>query len=226
MALVARSTVPAKPMTSRGEETREALLDAAEGLIADHGFRVPSHRMIAGEANAHAALVNYHFSSKELLFEATIERRAARLNEAWRNALNSVRIRASCKVEDILAAWWHPFGDLEEGRDLSWSNYLCVIARIASAAAGETWHQRYFGVIDCDFQTGLAEALPGTHRNDIEAGFRYSRSLFGEVLLHRCGKTGGTCRPRGFREDDIDRMICYLGSGMRGLARDLSMAAD
>ena len=175
--------------------------------------------MIAGEANAHAALVNYHFSSKELLFEATIERRAARLNEAWRNALNSVRIRASCKVEDILKAWWRPFGELEAGRDPSWSNYLCVIARIASAADGETWHQRYFGVIDRDFQASLAEALPGTHRNDIEAGFRYSRSLFGEVLLHRCGKTGGTCRPRGFREDDIDKMIRYLGSGMRGLAR-------
>ena len=226
MVELARSTVPANPMSLRGEETREALLDAAERLIADHGFRVPSHRMIAGEAHAHAALVNYHFSSKELLFEATIERRASRLNEAWRNALNSVRIRSTCRVEDILEAWWQPFGELEAASDQQWSNYLCVIARIASAADGETWHQRYFGVIDRDFQASLTEALPGAHRDDIEAGFRYSRSLFGEVLLHRCGKTGGTCRPRGFREDDIGRMICYLGSGMRGLARDLSMAAD
>jgi hypothetical protein len=60
----------------------------------------------------------------------------------------------------------------------------------------------------------------------VEAGFRYARSLFGEVLLHRCGKTGGTCCPRGFREDDIDRMICYLASGMRGLSRSVAIAAD
>lgn len=95
---------------------------------------------------------------------------------------------------------------------------LCIVARLASAADGEVWHQRYFGTIDRDFQTALAQALPCASRDDVEAGFRYSRSLFGEVLLHRCGKTGGTCRPRGFREEDIDRLIRYLGGGMRGLA--------
>ena len=215
-----------KPMVLRGAETREALLDAAEALISDHGFRAPSHRMIAGEAKAHVALVNYHFSSKELLFEAAIERRAARLTEAWRAALNSVRVRQSCKVDDILEAWWRPFGEMNMESDRPWSNYLCVIARLASAADGETWHQRYFGIIDRDFQTALVEALPGTHRDDVEAGFRYSRSLFGEVLLHRCGKTGGACRPRGFREDDIDRMVCFLGSGMCGLSGTLPLAAD
>jgi hypothetical protein len=98
--------------------------------------------------------------------------------------------------------------------------------RLASAPDGEAWHQRYFGEIDRDFQLALAEALPATHRDDVEAGFRYSRSLFGEVLLYRCGKVGGTTRPRGFREDDIDRMICYLGSGMRALSRPVAIAAD
>jgi AcrR family transcriptional regulator len=215
-----------KPMALRGADTREALLDAAEILIADHGFRTPSHRMIAGEAKAHVALVNYHFSSKELLFEAAIERRAARLSEAWRAALNSVRVRPACKTEDILQAWWRPFEEMNIEADRPWSNYLCVIARLASAEDGEAWHQRYFGIIDRDFHAALTASLPGTHRDDVEAGFRYARSLFGEVLLHRCGKSGGTCRPRGFREDDIDRLICYLGSGMHGLTGKVAMAAD
>jgi hypothetical protein len=68
--------------------------------------------------------------------------------------------------------------------------------------------------------------LPGTDRDDLEAGFRYARSLMGEVLLYRCGKTGGTCRPRGFREDDIERLFSYVASGMRGLSGKLSLAAD
>jgi AcrR family transcriptional regulator len=215
-----------KPMAMRSAATREALLDAAESLIAEHGFRAPSHRMIAGEANTHVALVNYHFSSKEMLFEAAIERRASRLVDAWRAALNGVRVRATRKVEDILGAWWQPFGDIDAERDLPWSNYLCVVARLASAAEGEVWHQRYFGTIDRDFQGAFSEVLPATDRDDVEAGFRYARSLFGEVLLHRCGKAGGTCRPCGFREDDIDRMICYLASGMRGLSRTVAIAAD
>ena len=98
------------------------------------------------------------------------------------------------------------------------------IARLASAADGEAWHQRYFGDVDRDFRRALSDALPGVHADDIDAGFRYSRSLFGEVLLHRCGKAGGTCRPCGFREDDIGRLICYQGNGMRGLARGIAVA--
>jgi len=215
-----------KPPVLRGVATREALLDAAEMLIADFGFHAPSHRMIASQAKAHVALVNYHFSSKELLFEATIERRAARLADAWRAALNAARVRPTVRVEDILEAWWRPFGEIDPDSDLPWSNYLCAVARLASAADGEAWHQRYFGNIDREFHIALAEVLPRTHRDDVEAGFRYSRSLFGEVLLHRCGKAGGTCRPRGFREDDIDRMIRYLGSGLRGLAGKISLAVS
>jgi AcrR family transcriptional regulator len=209
----------------RGVATREALLDAAEMLIADLGFHAPSHRMIATQAKAHVALVNYHFSSKEILFEAAIERRATRLTDAWGAALDSVRARPACRVEQILEAWWRPFDTINLESERPWSNYLCVVARLTSAADGEAWHQRYFGKIDRGFHAALAAALPCANRDDVEAGFRYSRSLFGEVLLHRCGKTGGTCRPRGFREEDIGRLIRYLGSGMRGLAGRLSLAA-
>jgi AcrR family transcriptional regulator len=210
----------------RGAATRDALLDAAESLIADHGFQIPSHRMIAGEAKTHVALVNYHFSSKEMLFEAAVERRAARLSEAWRAALADVRGRRTRAVEDVLEAWWRPFADVNLESDRPWSNYLCIVARLASASDGEAWHQRHFGAVDRDFRKALADALPGAHADDIDAGFRYARSLFGEVLLHRCGKTGGTCRPRGFREDDIGRLICFQANGLRGLSRTLAIASD
>jgi AcrR family transcriptional regulator len=218
--------VTARTTAQRGAATRDALLDAAEGLIAEYGFRGPSHRMIAGAAKAHVALVNYHFSSKEMLFEAAIERRAARLGDVWRTALNEVRARPSPSVEDILEAWWLPFGARDLLDDTPWSNYLCIVARIATATDGEAWYQRYFGIVDRDFHRALDEALPGTHRDDVEAGFRYARNLMAEVLLYRCGKLGGACRPRGFREDDIGRLLSYLASGMRGLSGRIGLAAD
>jgi AcrR family transcriptional regulator len=210
----------------RGAATREALLDAAESLIADFGFHAPSHRMIAGEAKTHVALVNYHFSSKEMLFEAALERRARRLNEEWRAALGNIRIRKAASIEEVLEAWWRPFGLMDIERDRPWGNYLCVIARLASATDGKIWHQRYFGIVDRDFQSALAQSLPRLRRDDIEAGFRYVRSLFGEVLLHRCGKAGGTCPPTGFRERDIGRLIRYLACGLRGMSGTLAIAAD
>ena len=99
-----------RPAALRGAATRDALLDAAETLIADHGFTTPSHRMIAGQAGTHVALVNYHFGSKEMLFEAAVERRAARLNDAM-DARRSRKCgpRRSWSVGDVLAAWWKPF---------------------------------------------------------------------------------------------------------------------
>ena len=207
-----------RPAAVRGAATRDALLDAAESLIATHGFTTPSHRMIAGEAHTHVALVNYHFGSKEMLFEAAVERRAARLNDAWREALAEVRASSSWSVGEVLGAWWRPFATLDTQQDPPWGNYLCTFARLATAADGEAWYQRYFGVSDRDFRQALADALPHAQREDIEAGFRYARSLFAEILLYRCGKTGGACRPRGYRDDDIERALRYIEAGLRGVA--------
>ena len=215
-----------KPVDVRGAATRDALLDAAEALIADHGFREPSHRMIANEAGAHAALVGYHFGTKEMLFEAAVERRAVRLAQAWRVALDGVRCDPDRTVEDVLHAWWEPFGDLHLLGDLPWRNYLCVVARLASAKDGNDWYQRYFGTVDRDFQRALGEALPAQEQDGIDACFRYARTLFGEVLLHRCGKLGNECVPRGFRESDTDRLIGFVADGMRGLPREVAVAAD
>jgi len=207
-----------RPAALRGAATRDALLDAAEALIAAHGYTTPSHRMIAAEAHTHVALVNYHFGSKEMLFEAAVERRAARLNTQWREALAQVRGKPSWTVGDVLAAWWQPFITLDTHNDPHWGNYLCTFARLASAPDGEAWYQRYFGVADRDFQAALQEALPRAQREDLEAGFRYARSLFAEILLYRCGKTGGSCRPRGYRDDDVDRAMRYIEAGLRGVA--------
>jgi len=207
-----------RPAALRGAATRDALLDAAEALIAAHGYTTPSHRMIAAEAHTHVALVNYHFGSKEMLFEAAVERRAGRLNTQWREALAQMRGKPGWTVGDVLEAWWKPFITLDTQEDPPWGNYLCTFARLASAPDGEAWYQRYFGIADRDFQAALQEALPAAQREDLEAGLRYARSLFAEILLYRCGKTGGSCRPRGYRDDDVDRAMRYIEAGLRGVA--------
>jgi AcrR family transcriptional regulator len=222
MTTIASEASPA----SRGIATRLALIDAAEALIADEGFRTPSHRTIARLAGANAGLVNYHFGSKDLLFEAAIERRAERLQSAWRNALAAARCHPRCTVEDVLGAWWAPFGGVDYAHDREWGNYLCVVVRLEDASGGEAWYQRYFGSVDRTFREALADALPGLDAEDVAAGYRYARTLFGEALLYRCGKTGGSCRPQGFREDDVDRLLAFAAGGLRALRPAMSIAAD
>lgn len=219
------ATMALRAVPGRGTATRDSLLDAAERLIADHGFRAPSHRMIASEAGAHVALVNYHYGSKEMLFEAAVERRAARLVESWRAGLAELRDESELTTEHVLRVWFRPFDALRDSDDAPWRNYLCVIARLASAPEGGDWYQRHFGIADRDFQRALGQSLPGHDPEVIDAGFRYARSLFGEVLLHRCGKSGGTCVPRGFREADTEHLIGFVAGGLRGIAREATAAA-
>ncbi|MFB4280469.1 MULTISPECIES: TetR family transcriptional regulator [unclassified Nonomuraea] len=61
--------------TERAQETREAILDAAERLFAEHGVGEVSNRQIgeaAGQANNFA--VGYHFGTKADLVRAIVRR--------------------------------------------------------------------------------------------------------------------------------------------------------
>jgi AcrR family transcriptional regulator len=54
--------------------TRERILDAAESLFADRGFEGAAMRDIAAGAKLNPASLYNHFSSKQALFEAVLER--------------------------------------------------------------------------------------------------------------------------------------------------------
>ncbi len=53
-----------------GERTRALILEAAEHLFADHGYRATSVAQIAGACDISTATVFWHFHSKEAVLEA------------------------------------------------------------------------------------------------------------------------------------------------------------
>ena len=61
--------------------TKERLLDAAEALFMEHGFEATSLRLITATAGANLAAANYHFGSKEAMFEAVLTRRLDPMNQ-------------------------------------------------------------------------------------------------------------------------------------------------
>ena len=115
----------------RGDDTRGRLLDAVEGLIADHGFKPLTHRTIASRAEAHVALLNYHFGSKEQLIEEALARRAGQLLALQHEQLAALRERGDFTVEDVLWAYARPFASLDQDMQSAWRNYLCLVARLA-----------------------------------------------------------------------------------------------
>ena len=78
-------------ITSSPAETsapsRERILDAAERLMADRGFNATSITAISAASGSPASSIYWHFSSKEGLLAAVIERSAAR----WIEGLGRAR---------------------------------------------------------------------------------------------------------------------------------------
>ena len=62
-------------MTEDRQSTKDRLLDAAEHLFAEKGFKDVSIRELVAAAEVNVAAVNYHFQGKENLFHEVILRR-------------------------------------------------------------------------------------------------------------------------------------------------------
>jgi AcrR family transcriptional regulator len=198
----------------RGDDTRSRLLDAVEGLIADHGFKPLTHRTIASRAEAHVALLNYHFGSKEQLIEEALARRAAQLLAVQHDALAAVRAKGDWTVEDVLWAYGRPFASLDKDDGSTWRNYLCLVARLAGHDPSDSIMLRHFGSVYRECLAALRHALPGVDDASLAAGFRNCRLLLEHDALGRC-KAGGNAP--NFTPT-AEQLIAFLAGGMRALA--------
>src|ERR1700739_2003496 len=82
------------------DQTRTAILAAAERLYADRGFGDVTLRDIVAEANVNLAAVNYHFGSKDELIAELFVTRSLQLN---RERLSELRAAEDARggVADI-----------------------------------------------------------------------------------------------------------------------------
>jgi AcrR family transcriptional regulator len=77
-----RATTVPRRRQARATATRSALLDAALTEFAAFGFHGASTRRIAAAAGTHQPQINYHFESKEALWQAAVDHLFERLDRA------------------------------------------------------------------------------------------------------------------------------------------------
>jgi AcrR family transcriptional regulator len=197
----------------RGDDTRGRLLDAVEALIADHGFKPLTHRTIASRAEAHVALLNYHFGSKEQLIEEALARRANQLLELQHEALAALRERGEWTVEDALWAYGGPFSSLDQSAPSAWRSYLCLVARLAGHDPSDGILMRHFGSVHRECLAALRHALPGVDEDALVAGFRHCRLLLEHDALARCNAGGNAPSV----VPSFEQLIAFLAGGLRAL---------
>ena len=88
------------------DQTRSAILAAAERLYADRGFGDVTLRDIVAEANVNLAAVNYHFGSKDELIAELFVTRSLQLNRERLQELRAAEERGGgcAEIADILRA--------------------------------------------------------------------------------------------------------------------------
>jgi AcrR family transcriptional regulator len=72
------------------KSVKDRLLDAAEGLFCERGFKGTSIRDIAAAAGCNIASVNYYFGSKEKLYEEVWRRHLIPMRDARIASINKV----------------------------------------------------------------------------------------------------------------------------------------
>lgn len=111
--------VQLKPQ-SRGEQTRQQILEAALRVIAGQGYRALTHRAIAREASVSLSLTTYHFKDLEAL-----------LHDAFayykQGLLADVESRWQLLHDDKLQLWLAQAEEQDCRRELSKAlvGYLC-----------------------------------------------------------------------------------------------------
>src|SRR5437899_9247191 len=145
--------------------TKDRILDAAESLFMEHGFEATSLRSITAAADVNLAAANYHFGSKEALFQGVLTRRLDPMNQERLDLLTALERAAApgpVTCEQILSAMFVPALKLARDRERGGKNFLRLLGRAYADPAPfiRQFLSAQYAVMIIRFKAAFARALP------------------------------------------------------------------
>jgi len=104
----ARSKGSKPRRTASREERRSQLIDATITSISKHGISGTTMTTVTRIAGLSIGLVNFHFKTKEALFEETLRHLAEEHREHWRKSVRNSDLAPEAKLMAIVQAQFHP----------------------------------------------------------------------------------------------------------------------
>ncbi|MCC7327953.1 MAG: TetR family transcriptional regulator [Burkholderiales bacterium] len=221
--------------------TKARLLDAAEALFMEHGFEATSLRVITAAADANLAAANYHFGSKEELFQAVLTRRLDPMNRERVQLLDRFERESApepLRCERILSALFIPALRLARDRERGGTNFLRLLGRAYADPAPfiRRFLSDQYALMIARFKTAFGRALPQLPRKELSWRLHFimgalSYTLAGTDAL----KIIAELNPLDTNNDEIllRRLAPFLLAGLTAplpdlydVARDLELESD
>jgi AcrR family transcriptional regulator len=206
--------------------TMQRILDSAEHLFAENGYRGTSLRMITSEAKVNLAAVNYHFGSKEELARQIFERKMVPLNririeniervlsESWENGQQPT-------VKTIMQAFIEPAFEMMLGDQRK--SFIALIVR-SMAVTDSTLNCLFMESVQTVLKVlheALCRALPDKDPQEVLFKLIAAMTTMGGMLMRISSDTAFRL-PVGQRvKDDLrqwaineDNLIKFITAGM------------
>ena len=151
-------------------DTRTRILDAAEHLFAERGFRGTSVRAITGLAGANLAAVGYHFGGKAQLLAAVVRRVIEPINAAQTAGLDRLLARTpEPSVSELVEAFAGPLFDEMPAGDEGGARTSRLIVRIIGDPSEEMrdWTGPAEDTVRDRYLAAFRRALPGLSEEEL-----------------------------------------------------------
>ena len=210
--------------------TKERILDTAEALFMEHGFEATGLRSITAAAGVNLAAVNYHFGTKEELFEAVLTRRLDPMNQeriALLDGLESKAAPDALSCDRILMALFVPALRLARDPARGGKNFLRLLGRAYADPAPFIRHflAEQYAVTIARFKAAFGRALPHLPRKELSWRLHFIMGALSYTLSGTdAHKIISELSPHEANSDEIllRRLAPFLLAGLNAPLPDLS----
>ena len=209
-----------------GGNTRTAILDAAENLFAAASFDIVSMRDVAAKARVPLGLINYHFESKEKLFEAIIARRSDELNARRRAAF--AHMKGKPDLRQVIEMFLRPYLELVLEGGPGWRAYGRLLAQTGQQQRWTRLITRHFKETQDLILGALAQAEPRLSKEAAARGYAHMVSvMFG---MFAANDLLAVVSRRAYSSRDLDRAydfaVPFLTGAFEALAGACARGSD
>jgi AcrR family transcriptional regulator len=211
-----------------GEKTRVQILDAAEKLFAENGPEAVSIRAIADGASVNLGAINYHFVTKERLFEEVFRRRVVPLNDERIALLDaaekSAGANAAPSLEAIIEAFVSP--SLKLAAESAGNARAMVVMQFLSHAFSlpneSAFLAKYYEPLRSRFIVAFMRALPELTIHDVLWRYNFLvgsliYAMGGPSRMTRLPQTMSATAPKsrsGF-DQSMRELVSFASAGFR-----------